>query len=96
MSESEGLSYEQALARLDETLRALEDGKLTLEEAIAAVASGREYLRQCQEKLDEARQRIESLPVHEDTPPEEAPHPATVSELRSPESPRPAQDEIPF
>ena len=96
MSEPEGLSYEQALARLDETVRALEDGKLTLEEAIAAVARGREYLRRCQEKLDEARQRIESLPVHDDAPQEEAPHPATVSELRSPERPRPAQDEIPF
>lgn len=96
MTEPEALSYEQLLGRLDETLRALEDGTLTLEDAIAAVARGREYLRLCQQKLDEARQRIESLPVHDDTPEEEPPHPATVSQLRAAERPGPAQDEIPF
>ena len=45
MSDMEQLSYEQALARLDETLRTLEDGKISLEDAIAAVARGREYLQ---------------------------------------------------
>jgi exodeoxyribonuclease VII small subunit len=96
MTEQDGPTYEQSLARLDETLHALEDGKLSLEEAIAAVAKGREYLLLCQQKLDEARQRIESLPVHDDQPEEDAPHPATVAELRSGERAAPAQDEIPF
>jgi exodeoxyribonuclease VII small subunit len=98
MSLDQSLSYEQALARLDETLRALEEGKLTLEEAIAAVARGREYLQLCERKLEEARQRIESLPVKEEPDLEEAPHPATVAELRAErggvsETP---QGEIPF
>jgi exodeoxyribonuclease VII small subunit len=98
MSLDQSLSYEQALVRLDETLRALEEGKLTLEEAIAAVARGREYLQLCERKLDEARQRIESLPVKEEPDLEEPPHPATVAELRAerggvPETP---QGEIPF
>jgi len=57
------LTYEQALAQLDRTLRSLEEGNLSLEEAIAAVARGREYLQLCERKLDEARQRIESLPA---------------------------------
>jgi exodeoxyribonuclease VII small subunit len=92
---TDDLSYEESLNRLDETLRSLEEGTLTLEQAIEAVARGREYLRLCQKKLDEARRRIETLPVHDDTPEPEPPHPATVSELRSPGS-RPAQDEIPF
>jgi exodeoxyribonuclease VII small subunit len=93
----EQLTYEQALSRLDETLRALEDGKMTLEEAIAAVARGREYLELCQLKLEEARQRIESLPVTEEPAgPEEAPHPATVAELRGGTPPRTPQGEIPF
>lgn len=91
----EELTYEESLSRLDDTLRALEDGTLTLEEAIEAVARGRDYLRRCQKKLDEARRRIETLPVHDETPEEEPPHPATVSDLRA-SSPRPAQDEIPF
>ena len=84
MSLDSSLTYEQALAQLDATLRALEDGKLSLEEAIAAVARGREYLELCERKLEEARQRIESLPVREEPLPEEdAPHPATVAELRA-------------
>ena len=93
------LSYEQALAELDGTLRSLEDGKLSLEEAIAAVARGRQYLELCERKLEEARQRIESLPVHEEAGPEEGPpHPATVADLRAQRdaaTPTP-QGEIPF
>ncbi len=97
MSGEEQLTYEQALARLDETLRALEEGKMSLEEAIAAVARGREYLQLCQRKLEEARQRIESLPVTEElAEPEEPPHPATVSDLRGGAQPTTPQGEIPF
>jgi exodeoxyribonuclease VII small subunit len=98
MSVDESLTYEQALAQLDATLHALEDGKLSLEDAIAAVARGRDYLQLCERKLDEARQRIESLPVNEDPDLEEPPHPATVAELRSErgEAPGTPQGEIPF
>ena len=93
------LTYEQALGQLDATLRSLEEGKLTLEEAIAAVALGREYLQLCERKLEEARQRIESLPVKEEPMPEdEAPHPATVADLRAERNRAPGepQGEIPF
>ena len=98
MSLDESLTYERALEQLDATLHALEDGKLNLEDAIAAVARGREYLQLCERKLEEARQRIESLPVREEPDLEEPPHPATVAELRAerggtPETP---QGEIPF
>jgi exodeoxyribonuclease VII small subunit len=93
------LTYEQALGQLDTTLRSLEEGKLSLEEAIAAVARGREYLQLCERKLEEARQRIESLPVKEEPLPEdEAPHPATVADLRAERGRAPGepQGEIPF
>jgi exodeoxyribonuclease VII small subunit len=92
------LTYEQALAELDETLRLLEEGKLSLEAAIAAVARGREYLQLCEHKLEEARQRIESLPVREEPLPEDdAPHPATVADLRAErDAPGGPQGEIPF
>jgi exodeoxyribonuclease VII small subunit len=99
MSGAADLTYEESLARLDEVLRSLEDGKLTLEETIDAVARGREYLQVCQAKLEEARQKIESLPVTEErAPDEEAPHPASVSELREQAAAptRPPQGEIPF
>jgi exodeoxyribonuclease VII small subunit len=64
--DEEQLSYEQALGKLDERLVALENGQLTLEQAIAAVESGRRYLAICQQKLDQARQKIESMPVAEE------------------------------
>jgi exodeoxyribonuclease VII small subunit len=92
----QSLTYEQALAQVDETLRALEGGKLTLEEAIAAVARGREYLQFCERKLEEARQKIESLPVRDLPDSEEAPHPATIAELRGGREPGTPQGEIPF
>jgi exodeoxyribonuclease VII small subunit len=99
MSIDGSMTYEQALSQLDATLRSLEEGKLSLEEAIAAVARGREYLELCERKLEEARQRIESLPVHEERgPEEEPPHPATVADLRAQRTTPPAtpQGEIPF
>lgn len=96
MTVDASLNYEQALAELDATLRSLEEGKLSLEDAIAAVAKGREYLEFCERKLDEARQRIESLPVREEPVGEEQPpHPASVAELRGERS-GPPQGEIPF
>jgi exodeoxyribonuclease VII small subunit len=95
MTDDAALSYEQALAGLDETLRSLEEGKLSLEAAIAAVARGREYLQLCERKLEEARQKIESLPVKEETQEDAAPHPATVAELRAGPA-TPPQGEIPF
>ena len=98
MTLDDSLTYEQALAQLDATLHGLEEGKLSLEEAIAAVARGREYLQLCERKLEEARQRIESLPVSEDQELEEPPHPATVAELRAERGGTPGtpQGEIPF
>ena len=83
MSLDESLTYEQALAQLDATLAALEEGKLSLEDAIAAVARGRDYLQLCERRLEEARQRIESLPVREEPDQEEPPHPATASPMHA-------------
>jgi exodeoxyribonuclease VII small subunit len=96
MSLDESLTYEQALAQLDATLRSLEEGKLSLEDAIAAVGRGRDYLQLCERKLEEARQRIESLPVREEPDLEEPPHPATVAELRAERGGATPQGEIPF
>ncbi len=99
MTVDASLTYEQALWQLDAMLRSLEEGKLSLEEAIAAVALGREYLQLCERKLEEARQRIESLPVKEEPLAEdEAPHPATVADLRAERNRAPGepQGEIPF
>ena len=99
MTPDPSLTYEQALGQLDATLRSLEEGQLSLEEAIAAVARGREYLQLCERKLQEARQRIESLPVKDEPLPEdEPPHPASIADLRAERDRAPGepQGEIPF
>lgn len=62
------LSYEQALELLDAALRDIEEGKLSLEETLAAVERARDYLRICQARLDRARQRIEVRPEEPSAP----------------------------
>ncbi|TAN32848.1 exodeoxyribonuclease VII small subunit [bacterium] len=56
---SQDLSYEQALEKLDEKLKLLEDGDLSLEDALQAVDEARVYLKVCTERLDAARRKIE-------------------------------------
>jgi exodeoxyribonuclease VII small subunit len=56
---SQDLTYEQALERLDEQLKLLEDGNLSLEAALKAVDDARVYLKICTERLEAARKKIE-------------------------------------
>ena len=56
---SEELTYEQALAKLDEKLKVLEDGELSLDDALKAVDEARIYLRVCTDRLEVARKKIE-------------------------------------
>jgi exodeoxyribonuclease VII small subunit len=56
---TEELTYEQALEKLDEKLKLLEDGELGLEDALNAVDEARVYLKVCTERLEVARKKIE-------------------------------------
>ena len=56
---SADLTYEQALEKLDEQLKLLEDGNLSLEGALKAVDDARVYLKICTERLEAARKKIE-------------------------------------
>jgi exodeoxyribonuclease VII small subunit len=56
---SEELSYEQALEKLDQQLKLLEDGDLSLEDALKAVDQARIYLKICTERLEAAKKKIE-------------------------------------
>ncbi len=56
---SQDLTYEQALEKLDETLKVLEDGDLSLDAALDAVEKARVYLKICNERLEAARKKIE-------------------------------------
>jgi exodeoxyribonuclease VII small subunit len=59
---NEQLTYEQALEKLDQKLKLLEDGDLSLEDALKAVDEARIYLKVCTERLEAARKKIEIRP----------------------------------
>jgi exodeoxyribonuclease VII small subunit len=54
-------SFEQALKRLEELVRRLEQGNVPLEQSLTEYAEAVELLRVCQVKLDTAQSRIEVL-----------------------------------
>jgi exodeoxyribonuclease VII small subunit len=53
--------FEQSLARLEEIVRDLEDGQLTLEAALAKYETGVGLLKSCYEKLTVAEAKISLL-----------------------------------
>ena len=59
---NQDLTYEQALEKLDQQLKLLEDGDLSLEDALKAVDEARVYLKICSERLEAAKRKIEIRP----------------------------------
>jgi exodeoxyribonuclease VII small subunit len=55
------LSFEQALQRLEQVVRELETGELSLDKALALFQEGVALARQCGLQLDQAEARIEKL-----------------------------------
>ena len=55
------LTFEQALARLDETVRALEAGDLPLDEATRLYERGMKLARTCNEMLASAELKITKI-----------------------------------
>ena len=60
-SAPESLPFEQALAELEALVARLEDGKLSLEESLAAYARGAELVKSCEARLTEAQARVAIL-----------------------------------
>lgn len=55
------LSFEQALQRLEQVVRELESGELSLDAALGLFQEGVDLTRRCGAQLDEAEARIEKL-----------------------------------
>jgi len=55
------MNFESALKRLEEIVRGLESGETSLEESLKLFEEGIILSRHCNEKLTEARQKVEIL-----------------------------------
>lgn len=58
---TEGLSFEKALEELEALVHRMEDGRLPLEESLAAYQRGAELIKFCEGKLSAAQARIAIL-----------------------------------
>jgi exodeoxyribonuclease VII small subunit len=55
------LTFEQALAKLEEIVSQIEEGKVSLEESIEKYAQGQDLIKLCRGKIDAAEKKIQIL-----------------------------------
>jgi exodeoxyribonuclease VII small subunit len=55
------MSFEEALAELEQIVRRLESGQVKLDEAIESYERGALLKRHCEHKLNEAQQRVDRI-----------------------------------
>jgi exodeoxyribonuclease VII small subunit len=55
------MSFEDALAELEQIVRRLEGGQVKLDEAIGSYERGAQLKRHCEQKLNEAQQRVDRI-----------------------------------
>ena len=55
------VSFEQAMGRLEEIVRRLEQGDAPLEESLALFEEGTRLVKQCSAQLDRAEQKVSKL-----------------------------------
>ena len=60
------LTFEQALAQLESIAKAIEQGKIGLQDSIVEYEKGVKLLRRCRAVLTEAEMKIQQLQVAED------------------------------
>jgi len=61
------MSFEDALAELEGIVRRLEGGKIKLDEAIQSYERGAQLKRHCEQKLNEAQQRVDRIVIGTDS-----------------------------
>ena len=65
-SDIAGMSFEDALAQLEDIVRNLEGGDSALDDAIAAYERGAALKRHCESKLRQAQARVEKISLGAD------------------------------
>ena len=73
MAGKKKLSFEQAMARLDEIVTTLERGDAPLEEAMKLFEEGSKLMRECSTLLDAAEQKVMLLTADDGGEPQEQP-----------------------
>ena len=61
MDVNKSLSFEEALKELEEIVNSLERGDVSLDDAIKAYERGSELKNQCEERLKEAKMKVERI-----------------------------------
>jgi exodeoxyribonuclease VII small subunit len=67
------MSFEDAMAELEMIVQRLEQGKGTLEDSIHSYERGAHLRRYCEQKLADARERVERITIGPDGIPETKP-----------------------
>ena len=60
------MSFEDALAELEQIVRRLEAGQVKLDDAIQSYERGAQLKRHCEQKLTEAQQRVDRIVIGPD------------------------------
>jgi exodeoxyribonuclease VII small subunit len=60
------MSFEDALAELEQIVRRLEGGQVKLDEAILSYERGAQLKQHCERKLNEAQQRVDRIVIDSD------------------------------
>ena len=58
---SKTIKFEEAMTKLEEAVRLLENGNLTLDESIEKYEDALKYVRACNEMLEKAEQKVKIL-----------------------------------
>lgn len=58
---SKAIKFEEAMIKLEETVRLLESGSLTLDESIEKYEDALKYVKICNEILEKAEQKVKIL-----------------------------------
>ena len=61
MVEEKKMTFESALQELEAIVERLEKGEVSLDDAVVAYERGTELKKHCQERLDEARMKVEKI-----------------------------------
>lgn len=95
MAEQTEQTFEEALTRLEQIVRQMEQGDVALETSLALFEEGVRLSRHCARKLDEAEKRITVLTGGEDGAITAADL-KTGEEIQRDDPPAPGDDDIPF